>query len=166
MVVAQTIPLDLTNIGSPAVLTAVGLVLFGLAIRSWSAANLRKIREITTSGPYALIRNPLYVGSFMMMIGFCILCLDTRMLAVVCGPLALLYWGQIQLEEDLLRRMFPGAWERYSQQTRRFLPLRPPAGNLLAWSTNNWIANKEYRALLASACGLLAVFIWHAFVTM
>src|SRR5262245_3386636 len=42
------------------------LIFAGLAIRTWAAGILRKTRELTTTGPYALIRNPLYVGSFLI----------------------------------------------------------------------------------------------------
>ncbi len=64
-------PLDVANYRDPWALLGGLLVVGGLALRSWSAGILRKNAELTMAGPYGLIRNPLYVGSFLMMFGFC-----------------------------------------------------------------------------------------------
>src|SRR5262245_55982943 len=70
---SRTSPHNLTNLSDLKVLFGLGLVLGGLALRSWAAGTLHKRRILTTTGPYGLVRHPLYVGSFMMMIGFCLL---------------------------------------------------------------------------------------------
>src|SRR5262245_52859196 len=45
------------------------LATLGLVVRAWASGVLRKNQELTTSGPYAYTRNPLYAGSFLMLIG-------------------------------------------------------------------------------------------------
>lgn len=84
-------PHDLTNLSDWH--TAVGLTLVGagLAIRSWAGGTLTKWGELTVSGPYGIIRHPLYVGSFLMMIGFCLIIDDSENLCFVLGPLLVLY---------------------------------------------------------------------------
>ncbi|HZD05008.1 MAG TPA: methyltransferase, partial [Longimicrobiales bacterium] len=55
---------------TPALLaTGAGLAAVGLAVRAWAAGFIHKERELTTAGPYAYTRNPLYLGSFLVGIG-------------------------------------------------------------------------------------------------
>src|SRR6266542_2512731 len=42
------------------------VALIGLAIRAWASGHLKKNQELTTSGPYAHTRNPLYLGTFLL----------------------------------------------------------------------------------------------------
>ena len=47
-----------------------GVSLLGLLLRAWASGHLRKNDALATSGPYAYTRNPLYLGSFIMGLGF------------------------------------------------------------------------------------------------
>src|SRR5436305_12429360 len=44
----------------------------GLVLRAWASGHLRKNETLATTGPYAYTRNPLYLGSFLMGLGFTI----------------------------------------------------------------------------------------------
>ncbi len=55
-----------------ALLIGAGVSLIGLGIRAWAAGHIRKNAELATSGPYAFTRNPLYLGSFFLGLGFTI----------------------------------------------------------------------------------------------
>lgn len=151
-------PLMLTNPGS---LLGLALLLSGLIVRSWSAGTLNKSRELTTFGPYALVRNPLYVGSFFMMMGFCILCRDWPTLLFVAGPMSYLYWKQVRMEEEKLSRFFPAQWSDYVQQTPRFIPRRFTPTCFSGWSLFEWRRNREYKAIAASVIGIVAIWAWH-----
>ncbi len=158
--VMQTIPrnpLAFTSLGS---LLGSGLLLAGLAVRSWSAGTLNKSRELTVVGPYSLVRNPLYVGSFLMMMGFCILCRDWPTMLFVAGPMSYLYWKQVRFEENKLSRLFPMQWSDYIKTTPRFIPLRLNRAVLGGWSMFEWQRNREYQAIVASLCGVAAVWLW------
>src|SRR5262245_47045183 len=52
----------------------VGLVVagIGVAVRSWAAGYLIKSRALITGGPYAYVRNPLYLGRVLIGTGLCI----------------------------------------------------------------------------------------------
>src|SRR5206468_95902 len=54
-----------------AFLACLALVLLGCALRSWAAGYLFKGKRVAVGGPYAFTRNPLYVGSFLIGLGFC-----------------------------------------------------------------------------------------------
>lgn len=165
LLVVQTVPHNPLMLASPGSGVGMGLLLIGLAIRSWSAGTLNKSRELTTSGPYALIRNPLYVGSFLMMVGFCLLCRDWPTLLFVAIPMSYLYWTQVRLEEEKLSRYFPVQWHDYVQHTPRFIPRRIRSTCFRGWSVFEWRRNREYRALVSSLLGIVAIWVWHVMRT-
>jgi protein-S-isoprenylcysteine O-methyltransferase Ste14 len=53
-------------------LLGLPVALAGLLIRGWAAGHIVKDARLTTSGPYAHTRNPLYFGSFLLAAGFAI----------------------------------------------------------------------------------------------
>ena len=139
----------------------IALIAVGLAIRSWAAGILQKSREVTTSGPYAIIRNPLYVGSFLVMGGFCSLIDDFENIFFVMGPVAGLYFLQVLHEERFLSRQFGPRWEEYARAVPRFVPRRLPTAPFVDWSMDSWTRNREYRAFGAVLLGMAAVQLWH-----
>jgi protein-S-isoprenylcysteine O-methyltransferase Ste14 len=84
-------PGNLFDLRDPVAVGAGLLALLGVALRSWAAGILHKGTEITTVGPYRMIRNPLYAGSFLMMIGFTTLIATPLTLLIVMGPVMLIY---------------------------------------------------------------------------
>ncbi len=170
VVIVRTVPLNPLQVTQPWVCTALLLIALGLAIRSWSAGTLNKSRELTTVGPYALVRNPLYCGSFLLMIGFCVLCRDVPTLLFVAGPMSLLYWVQVRFEEKRLASLFPTQWPDYAGSVPRFFPnlmrVRSWRPTLFqGWSVAEWLRNREYNALAGCGLGLLGVYIWNSLVS-
>jgi protein-S-isoprenylcysteine O-methyltransferase Ste14 len=134
------------------------LILLGLLIRAWAAGTLHKKRQLATTGAYAFVRNPLYLGSFLMMAGFCTLLLSPWVLAATALPIAILYALAVRDEERLLSRQFPEAWLDYSHRVPRFVPWRLSYPTVDGWSFGRWWANAEYNAWIGVAAGLLATF--------
>ena len=54
---------------SPSILWGLALGLIGLLIRAWAAGTIQKEEQLTTTGPYAYTRNPLYIGSLLLGVG-------------------------------------------------------------------------------------------------
>ena len=154
-------PRDLLDWQDWPAMLGVALVLAGLAIRSWAAGTLHKIKALTTSGPYQHMRNPLYFGSFLMMGGFCCIMWDGLTLAILMLPMLCVYFLAIRREEQLMAAIFPDTWPEYAARTPRFVPYIPGIPRLTGWSLDQWRSNREYQAVLGSAifCGLLIV--WH-----
>jgi protein-S-isoprenylcysteine O-methyltransferase Ste14 len=125
----------------------------GEALRVWAAGHLEKGREVTRSGPYRLMRHPLYVGSSVLAAGVVIASRDPLL-----GLLAAVYMGAtitaaIRTEEAFLRSSFGETYDRYARSDtapmqRRFSPARA-------------VRNREYRAVLGLLLGfaLLALKI-------
>ncbi|WP_428308790.1 methyltransferase family protein [Lacipirellula sp.] len=152
-------PRDLTSLQDPQTLAGLSLVLAGAAIRSWAAGTLRKHAELTTVGPYSLMRNPLYAGSMMMMVGFCVLVGQFSMAWVVAPIFTLLFGVAVMHEEAKLRAQYGAAWDSYAKSTPRVIPRRliVHAG---AWSLKQWKKNREYQATLAACLGLVLIQAW------
>jgi protein-S-isoprenylcysteine O-methyltransferase Ste14 len=155
-------PHDLLNVRDPETAFGLALVGIGLAIRSWAAGVLHKTWELTTTGPYAVIRNPLYLGSFLIMCGFATLVDDYENIFVILGPLAFLYYLQIRVEERRLEQMYGARWTAYASDVPRMFPRRLPKWDALftTWSQRDWVGSREYRAMGATLLGLAAVQLW------
>jgi protein-S-isoprenylcysteine O-methyltransferase Ste14 len=136
------------------------LVLAGIGLRSWAAGILKKLSQLATTGPYGVIRHPLYVGSFLIAIGFCVLIDDTENICFVLGPFLLLYVLGIWREERRLSEHFGANWQSYAQATPRFFPRRVTREALAGWNLGQWLNNREYRAACTALVGLLAIQMW------
>ena len=154
-------PHDLVNYRDPLSMLGGGLVLSGLGLRSWAVGILRKDAELTTTGPYRLIRNPLYVGSFMMMFGFCALIADPTNIWFILGPMLIMYIIKVRQEERLLSTKFPEQWTAYSHSTNRFFPRFARVGLRADWRASQWMRSREYQAFGATILALIAIKVWH-----
>ncbi|MFL6621821.1 MAG: methyltransferase family protein [Sulfurifustaceae bacterium] len=130
----------LTTVGAPTDARAyvVGLVLavLGIAVRLWASGHVKKDKVLATTGPYAYVRHPLYVGNHLITFGFC-LASGLWWSFIVWLALALFYYPQtIQHEDRLLARLFPGQWEAWSKETRALIPRITPyqSGQRSEWS--------------------------------
>lgn len=160
LVVFRSRPRDVLSLADPLAVISVLLIAAGLAVRTWAAGTLRKQRELATTGPYALVRHPLYFGSFLMMVGFGTLVHDPITLWVVAGPVAWIYWQAIRSEERKIASLFPAEWPRYAANVPRLLPLRFVKPQLGDWSLGQWLRNSEYQAVLGSVLALVGIKLW------
>lgn len=98
------------------------LVLYGAAIRLWASAYLVKLDRVTTEGPYALTRNPLYIGTFFSASG---VCLAAQSLPAWLAHLLfffLVYPPTIRAEERELEAKFGEEYRAYRAAVPRFVP--------------------------------------------
>lgn len=99
----------------------------GVLIRAWSTGHIVKNRNLTTTGPYAHTRNPLYLGSFFIALGFALAAHWIAVILVVAFWIAV-YGPTIQRERDYLRGSYGAAYAEYEANVPAFLP------RLTAWS--------------------------------
>lgn len=142
--------------------TSVLLVLTGLALRSWgggsAGAHTRSGRieapQLATGGPYAYVRNPIYLGSIVLGLGMIGLLSDPRMLVLYLFAFALLYTIIVPAEERFLAGQFGETYERYCRAVPQIIPrLRP-------W-TERTERPFDWRVLRGEACiGGILVLIY------
>lgn len=94
----------------------------GLIIRAWAAGYLKKDRVLVQAGPYAMTRNPLYFGSFLVGIGLCLACGSPGLLLWFAVFFGVFYYPAMVAEREHLRALFGPAYDRYERAVPLFLP--------------------------------------------
>jgi protein-S-isoprenylcysteine O-methyltransferase Ste14 len=107
----------------PELLPAALLVsLAGQAVQTWCFASLVKNRELTVRGPYVLVRNPMYLGRYFLLLGFVLLLASPLAVAVYTAGYLVYMVDRVSSEERRLRRGYGEAYAAYCKEVRRFLP--------------------------------------------
>lgn len=103
---------------------------FILLARSWGILyEAQRRRELATSGPYAYVRHPQYVGFVLIMAGF-LLQWPTLVTLLMFPILAWMYVRLAHREEQEIRAIFAGEYDRYAARTPRFFPrMRSPSAS-------------------------------------
>jgi protein-S-isoprenylcysteine O-methyltransferase Ste14 len=140
---------------------AAGLVFIaaGLWLRGLAAGHVRKNMELTTSGPYAYTRNPLYLGSVLIAAGFGVASRSLWVALVLVALLLFIYLPVIRAEERYLRSQFSG-FDDYAGRVPRLFPrLRGAEGGPAAFSRERYMRHREYNASIGAAAMLLALAV-------
>ncbi len=127
----------------------------GLLTRAWAAGHLAKNEQLATSGPYARMRNPLYIGTLLAAAGIVIASRSAPLAAIFAVVFLLVYLPVIELEEQHLRSIFPG-YATYAAHVHRFLPVSRWSARAQNFSWSLYKRNQEYKAAL----GFLIVLAW------
>ena len=135
----------------------------GLALRALASGHVRKDSELTTTGPYAYTRNPLYLGSTIMGVGFAVAARSLWVLIALALLFAFIYVPVIRSEEAYLRAHF-AQYGDYARRVPVFLPrLRAETGAGGGFSRQLYMQHREYQALLgwaAMVAALAAKLLW------
>lgn len=120
----------------------------GELVRLWAAGHIEKGREITRSGPYRLVRHPLYLGSTLIGVGFSVAAWSLPVAVLCVVYLGLTLAAAVRTEEATLDARFAGAYSAYREGRAE------PVIRRFSWT--RVIANREYRAVT----GLIAAFTY------
>ena len=147
------------------ILLGAGIGFIGLVIRAFAAGYLHKQEVLTTTGPYARTRNPLYFGSSFLVLGAAVAMRSWWAAALLLVYFALVYSLVMRREELELRQKHGDAFARYASAVPLFFP-RPfgstglSAGSLeFSWA--QYRKNHEYQAAIGFMLLLVGlVVIW------
>ena len=141
----------------------------GLMVRAAAAGYLRKDRELAVTGPYALTRNPLYLGSAILAAGFVVASHSWIAGLLVSLYFGIFYYAVMRNEEEDLRMRFGPDFDAYASRVPLFFPnpfasgkSQSPAQSATNVEVNggfSWAQyrrNREYRALFG-AIGAMAM---------
>lgn len=140
-------------------LASLLLVAPGVWLRGYAAGYVRKNAELTTTGPYAHTRNPLYLGSMMIAFGFALASANWVVGVALAGLFLAIYLPTIRSEESYLREHFAG-FEAYAAKVPRLLPRLTPAasnGGSGEFSGKLYLHHREYNASIGAAAIYLAL---------
>jgi len=145
------------------------VIIPGIILRAVASGHIQKNEELTTSGPYAYTRNPLYLGSLIVAVGFCIAARSVWLAAATLLIFLVIYVPVMRGEEAYLRERFP-QFEEYARQVPRFLPRPFAVGRTeesfslsLSFSWDLYRKHREYNSILGSLAimaALAAKVVW------
>jgi protein-S-isoprenylcysteine O-methyltransferase Ste14 len=146
-------------------LVGLPIALCGVAIRAWASGHLRKNAQLAITGPYAHTRNPLYFGSFVLVIGCAIAGYNWGAGTLLLVFFLLVYWPVMQAEAEHMITLFADAYREWAQNVPLFFPRLTPwqphapdsqskARSVMAFDRSLYLRYREYRALI----GVLIVF--------
>jgi protein-S-isoprenylcysteine O-methyltransferase Ste14 len=142
-----------------ALLVGTVFALMGIFLRAVASGHVEKNRVLATTGPYAYVRNPLYVGSIIIGIGFTIAARDLWVLIAIVLLFVLIYMPVIRSEEAFLRGQFP----EYGDYARRVPSLLPRTVLFrqitTGFSRELYFSHREYNSLLGAAAVVAALVV-------
>jgi len=132
-------------------------VAIGLALRGLASGHVQKNEQLTMTGPYAYTRNPLYLGSLILAIGFVIAARSLWIALILVVLFLAIYLPVIRAEEKYLAQRFP-EFGGYAGRVPRLLPRMSPLGDSsgkFSWAL--YWKHHEYNATLGSVAILVAL---------
>lgn len=137
----------------------------GLWLRASAAGHLHKQEILTVTGPYAYTRNPLYLGSLILLVGAAIAARSWASALILLCYFAVFYSYVMRREERELFQHHGEAFRDYARTVPLFLPrLTPaslPSAGTAAFSFAQYKKNREYRAAIGFLLLLMIlVVIW------
>jgi protein-S-isoprenylcysteine O-methyltransferase Ste14 len=142
----------------------VGIALIGLLLRGYAAGYLRKHKQLATSGPYAFTRNPLYLGSLLLAIGFSVASRSWISAGLLAAYLGVFYPRVIRREQTELESLYGSAFLEYASRVPAFWPRVSPAiSGKEKFSWDLYRQNREYEASIGLAVAmtiLWALMLW------
>ena len=133
--------------------TAIAIV--GMVVRMWAAGYVMKNKELATTGPYAYVRHPLYVGNIVLLVAFS-LASSLWWSFVLMGFLLWFYYPPtISYEDNKLRNIFGEEWENWSKNIHALIPT---FGEKAGSSKSEWSFKKS---LMTNGEPIIVVYlIW------
>jgi hypothetical protein len=139
------------------------VVLAGIMIRTLASGHIRKNAELATTGPYAHTRNPLYLGSILIALGFLVAARNVWIGLAALAMFAFVYLPVIRAEEQYLSSAFPD-YKDYAGHVPRLWPRLTPyrtgggeAGS--QFSAALYWKHREYNAALGAALMIGALIL-------
>ena len=126
----------------------------GLLLRGWAAGHLEKNLRLAQSGPYAYVRNPLYLGTLLVALGLVIAARRWLLALTFAAVFLLVYLPVIELEEQHLRQLFP-VFRDYEQRVPALLPTLQPLRATQSFRWELYVRNREYQALGGMMLGVV-----------
>jgi protein-S-isoprenylcysteine O-methyltransferase Ste14 len=136
-------------------------IVAGILVRGAAAGHIRKNRELTTTGPYAYTRNPLYLGSVLIAAGFVIAARNPWIALAAVVMFAAIYVPVIRAEEKNPAAQLAG-YAEYAAQVPRLLPSLDPYRRdevNAGFSRELYLKHREYNAALGSVLMIGALIL-------
>lgn len=139
----------------------LAMAVIGQLFRIYAAGFIHKNKQLASTGPYALVRHPLYLGNFLILIGFTLACANLYVIIGVALFFLIWYPAAISYEDSKLENIFGDEWRAWSKNIHAIIPGRFRFADLKAsgWDTyQSLIRNGELPiSLYLLGCG---IWLW------
>jgi protein-S-isoprenylcysteine O-methyltransferase Ste14 len=163
------LPSPASDESSAVVLAGIGLVALGEGIRLWGVRHIGAISRtrssrlgpLIASGPFAFVRNPLYIGNITLWTGFALSARLVWLAPLFITVLLLEYAAIVRWEEQVLEERLGDRYRRYADQVPRWIP-RPAAvdaphdADVFSWRETFY---SERGTLIAIAIGYVLLLV-------
>ena len=150
-----------------ALFLALGLppIVLGQAIRLWACGHLVKNKRLTTTGPFAYVKNPLYLGTILITTGFCVMAQHWVVLAIT----ALGFFGYYmprkkKIEYGRLREIYGEEFDRFNKAVPDLLPQLAPyrSGDTSRFDSRMVFENSEHGTVMSVILGFALIYcsVW------
>ena len=153
----------------PFVAAGLALVAAGEALRLWSVHHIGAISRtrsdrlgpLVAAGPFALVRNPLYIGNILLWAGFAFLAGLPWLAPAIVLLLALEYHAIVRWEEGLLGERLGDSYRAYLARVHRWLPSWTIPATSTQAAPFSWRATlfSERGTLIAIAAGIVLLIL-------
>ena len=148
--------------GSQWVIAGFSIAAAGQLFRIFAAGTIFKNRKLASTGAYALVRHPLYLGNILILGGFALAAANLVVTIVIVAFFLIWYPAAIKYEDGKLERIFEDDWRNWSKGTNAVIPGR---FSLKALTDTSWSAHQSmirngelYITIYLAAC---AVWLWY-----
>jgi protein-S-isoprenylcysteine O-methyltransferase Ste14 len=108
--------------GHDRVVAGFAIAAAGQAFRIFAAGTIFKNRQLATSGAYALVRHPLYLGNILILGGFALACANLWVAIAVLVFFLVWYPAAVAYEDGKLERLFEDEWRTWRASTGAVFP--------------------------------------------
>ena len=133
--------------------------------RSGKSGSRAKVGQFITAGPYAFVRHPLYLGTFLIGMGFCFAMGNLWLSLVAWISFIVVYRAKMAEEEELLQEERGEEYALYRAKVGRLLPTWPPYTRQHGrWSWEGIRASKEWKTVIWLTVFVILVYFWEEIV--
>lgn len=142
-------------------LPGAAVTVLGEWLRLWAAGHLRKNKQLTSTGPYSHVKNPLYIGTLLITLGYSAMAMNIWIM--VAGFVwFFIYYAPYKKkqENEKLIASFGDAWKVYDQAVPDYLPRITPYPDRGAsrWNWDVVKENSEHETAAAVLVGFVVLF--------
>ncbi len=131
-------------------------IMLGTFFRAWASGYINKNNELATNGPYALSRNPLYFGNFILGVGIAIASSQLYCYIIFAIYYFLFFPALMVMENKRMRKKFGPEYEKWSKGLNSFFPVIKKV-NFSGFNISYYMKNKEYKVIYFSLFIVIAL---------
>lgn len=118
--------------------------------------------QLVTEGIFTHVRNPLYVGNILMLLGVGILANSLIYVAVIMPLFLFIYQAIVLAEENFLRNKFGASFDEYTKKVHRWIPNLSGIGktfSAMSFKWKRWLI-KEYNTQFVWLSGIALILLF------